>query len=228
MLRKIKWILTGIVVLIVALFLNYVMPHHNTVRVTNVYNKLTHVDTGISSIFYASPDSGSAASATGDRDILFIQTVRPNGKVLVFRNEDTGWIWPPYFKYDSSNLQAEAANAVSQEPNAKWVSVTSYGWRIAWLSAFPNAVRIVPVAGPEATIFPWLNIVILGILLLIVLLIRAMWLQFRQRTIDPLLEDASEAWDEVEERADAAGDHARGIWGRFTGWLGTWSGKPRK
>lgn len=217
MLRKIKWVLGSLAALVVVLFLNYVLPHHDTVRVTNVYNRIVHVDTGLSSIFYASPDSGSSASATGDRDILFIATVRPNGKELVYRNEDTGWIWPPYFKYDSSNLHAQASNAVSTEAAPKWVSITSYGWRIAWLSAFPNAVRIVPVDGPEATVFPWVNIIILAVLLLIVLLIRAMWRQFRERSIDPVLEDVSEAWDEVEERADAAGEKARGVWSRLTG-----------
>lgn len=220
--RTIGWIFfKGPATLVVILFLHYVLPHHDTVRVTNAYNRIVHVDTGISSLFYASPDSGSSASATGDRDILFISTVRPNGKVLVFRNEDTGWIWPPYFKFDSSNLHAEAANAVSTEDSPKWVSVTSYGWRIAWLSVFPNAVRITPVSGPDETVFPWVNIVIIVILLIIVLLIRAMWRQFRQRSIDPLLQDAGEAWDEVEERADAASEKARG-------WLGTWKGKPRK
>ena len=35
------------------------------------------------------------------------------GKVIVYRNEATGWVWPPYFKYDSSNLQAEATNLKS-------------------------------------------------------------------------------------------------------------------
>ena len=43
-------------------------------------------------------------------DVRFIAAVRPNGKPFVYRNEDTGWIWPPYFKYDSSNLQAKATD----------------------------------------------------------------------------------------------------------------------
>lgn len=217
MLRKIGWVIKGIVALVVVLFLHYTLPHHDTVRVTNVYNQITHVGTGISSVFYASPDSGSSGSATGDRDIRFIATVRPNGKVLVFRNEDTGWVWPPYFKYDSSNLHAEASNAQSTAEAPKWVSVTSYGWRIAWLSAYPNAVRIVPVAGPEDKVFPWVNIVILALLLLIVLLIRAMWRQFRQRSIDPVLEDVGEAWEAVEDHADAAGEKAKGFWARLSG-----------
>lgn len=217
MLRKIKWVLLSVMALFVALFLNYVLPHHNTVRVTNVYNRMVPVGSGFSSIFYASPDSGSSASTTGDRDIMFIATVRPNGKELVYRNEDTGLIWPPYFKFDTSNLQAQASNVASTEAAPKWVSITSYGWRIPLFSAFPNAVRIVPVDGPDATVFPWVNIVILVILLLIVLLIRAMWRQFRERSIDPVLEDVSDAWDEVGDQAEAAGEKAKGFWSRLTG-----------
>ena len=38
---------------------------------------------------------------------------------------------------------------------------------------------------------------------------------------------AGEAWDSVDASADAARDRARGVFGRFTSWLGTWGGKGR-
>ncbi len=36
----------------------------------------------------------------------FIQ--RDATEVMVYRNEDTGWGWPSYFKFDTANLQTEA------------------------------------------------------------------------------------------------------------------------
>ena len=45
--------------------------------------------------------------------LFFIQTIKKNGKPMVYRNEDTGWGWPPYFKFDTANLQADAAAARS-------------------------------------------------------------------------------------------------------------------
>ena len=53
-----------------------------------------------------------------------------------------------------------------------------------------------------------------------------MWRQFRERMIDPALEDAGEAWDKVEDRADAVGNRASGLWGRIRAWAATWRRKP--
>ena len=78
------------------------------------------------------------------------------------------------------------------------------------------------------TVIPWVNIIILTFLALILFMIRRMWLQFRERMIDPVIEDVEEAWDNVDAQADQAAAKARGVWGRFKAWLGTWQGKPRR
>mgnify|MGYP003513195732 CR=1 FL=1 len=93
------------------------------------------------------------------------------------------------------------------------------------ISIFPNAVGIRPVDGPDVTIIPWFNIFFFGFLLILAVLIRKMWLQFRERMIDPALADAGEAWDSVEARADTARKEARGFFGRIGAWLGTWRAK---
>jgi hypothetical protein len=214
--RYIKWGFWTVLVLLVGGFLHYTLPQHDIVRITNTYNRLTTV--GENSIFYATPDVGTGESAS-TRDIRFIEAVRPNGRVIVYRNEDTGWVWPPYFKYDSSNLQAEASNLKSPADAPVWVAVTHYGWRIAWLSIYPNAVRVKVVDGPDATIFPWVNIVILAALAFLLFMLRRMWLQFRERTIDPALEDVGDALVRADARADAARANARTSWGRFKAWL---------
>lgn len=222
--RYVKWTFWALIASVIFGFLHYTLPQHDIVRIVGTENR--RIDFGENSIFWASPDGGTAAS--GNRDVRFINAVRANGKVIVYRNEDTGWGWPPYFKLDSSNLQTEAQAYTSTDANPKWVSMTHYGWRNEFLTIFPNAVAVKQVAGPDVTIIPWVNIIILSFLAFILFMVRRMWLQFRERTIDPALDDVAETWDEVEDSAGAARDRARGTWGRFTGWLGTWKAKPRK
>jgi len=51
------------------------------------------------------------------------------------------------------------------------------------------------------------------------LLLWRMWAQFRERTIEPALEDVGEAWEKVDEHADEAR-------GRLRRWLDSWRAKP--
>lgn len=224
---KMKWGIRIVLVLIVGLFLHYTLPQRDVVQIINTYNKLT--DIGANAIFYSSGDVGTGTETQAtQRDIRFIDAVYADGSVMVYRNEDTGWIWPPYFKWDSSTLQAEATNLKTEKANPQWVAITHYGWRLEWLSVYPNAVKIRPVDGPDVQLIPWVNIVILSFLAFALLFIRAMWRQFRQRSVDPALARAGDAWEAVDARADAAAAEARGVWGRFTHWLGTWRARPRK
>lgn len=207
-----RWFLTvlGVVFgITVFLFLDYALPSRQTVRITNTYSRLT--DLGANSIFYASPDTGTVQNAQGQRDVRFIDTVKPNGKPYVYRNEDTGWIWPPYFKYDSSNLHAKATDLRSTSASPEWVSVTSYGFRVAWMSIYPNAISIRPVAGPDVRPFNWPAVIILLMLGVLLFLLWRMWNQFRERSIDPAI-----------AAADAAGDRARG---RLSRWWGRGAGR---
>ncbi len=200
--RKVKWAFWIVGLLLVAAFLHYELPQHDIVRITNTYNRLTTVGTE-NAWAYASPDTGTAESTT-TRDIRFIEAAFEDGSVIVYRNEDTGWVWPPYFKYDSSNLQAEAGNLKSTAEAPKWVLVTHYGWRFPFLSIYPNAVGVKEVAAPDVQIIPYVNIVILLILAFVVFMLRRMWMQFRERMVDP-------AVAEVEE----AGDRAKGWFGKL-------------
>ena len=203
-----RWFLTVLGVILgiaVFLFLDYALPSRQTVRITNTYNRLTEI--GANAFFYASPDTGTVQNAQGQRDVRFIDTVRQNGKPYVYRNEDTGWIWPPYFKYDSSNLHAQATDLKSTAADPRWVNVTSYGWRISWLSIYPNAISVRPVAGPDVRPFNWPAQLILALIGAFLFLIWRMWNQFRERTIDPAVRSADEAWDRLDARADAARDH---------------------
>jgi len=221
---KIKWGIRIVLLLIVGLFLHYTMPQRDVVQIINTYNKNTPI--GANWMFYSIEDTGTGVETTATiRDIRFIDAVYADGDVMVYRNEDTGWFWPPYFKWDSSTLQAEATNLKSDKANPQWVAVTHYGWRMPIFSIFPNAVKITPVDGPDVRLIPWVNIVILAFLAFVILMIRKMWLQFRERMVDPALADVGETFDAAGERVDAARKEARGFFGRIGAWLNTWKAK---
>ncbi|MGB2891860.1 MAG: DUF1523 family protein [Albidovulum sp.] len=222
--RYVKWTFVATLAAVIIGFLHYTLPQHDVVRIVGTYQERQDLSDW-TRIFWATPDD----QATGliNRDVQFIQAVKANGKEVVYRNEDTGWSWPPYFKFDTANLLARAQDMISTSENPKWAVVTHYGWRNIYVSAVPNAVNIKPVAGPDVTIIPWFNIAFFVALAILIFMLRRMWLQFRERALDPALEDVGEAWEGVEGRAGHAADEVRGFWGRFKAWLMTWKGKPR-
>lgn len=219
---KIKWGLRIFVVLLIGLFLHYTLPQRDVVQVINTYNRVTQI--GGNWIFYSIEDIGTGAETSTSRDIRFIEAVRPDGvTTITYRNEDTGWFWPPYFKWNSSTLQAEATNASRQD--GQWFAVTHYGWRIGLISIFPNAVHIAPVAGPDVRLIPWINIILLSMLAFALFMARKMWLQFRERMVDPALADVGETFDAAGARVEAVRKEARGTLGRIGAWLNTWRAK---
>ncbi len=96
---------------------------------------------------------------TRTRDVRFINAVTPDGEPAVYRNEDTGWGWPPYLKFDSANLGARAANFVSGQDQPRWVVLTHYGVRLTWFSLFPNVLSVSEADGPDQRVIPWIKIV---------------------------------------------------------------------
>lgn len=196
----------------IAAALHYTLPKHDFVRITDTYEK--RIDPGENSLFWAAQDVGSDAT-TPNRDVFFIQTRLANGKVMVYRNEDTGWSWPPYFKLNSSNLQAEAADLKSSAEAPKWVAMRHYGWRNEFISIFPNAVKIWQVDSPDERIIPWFNIIFLVVFGALFWAIYVRWRRFREARIDPMVES-------VEDSLYAAGDAIDEKRGRFRRWLDTW------
>jgi hypothetical protein len=165
-------------------------------------------------LFWARPDEQSSTLIS--RDVQFIQGVRVNGKPTVYRNEDTGWSWPPYFKFDTANLYTEANDAVSTRADPEWYLVTHYGWRNEFFSSFPNAISIRPIAGPDASKgLPWVNMIVLSVLAAVFYGIWVRWRRFRRARIDPRLEEWQDKWE-------AAGDAAQQRRGRVRRWLDSW------
>lgn len=221
--RRIRIAFRVTLFVVFGLIFHYVLPQHDVVRITST--DIIRADfTGFNRMFYAQADSGNAEVV--NRDLRLISTdkkktfllgfvPRDTTGVMVYRNEDTGWIWPPYFKFDSSDLQAEASNAVRRDG---WSVITHYGWRVRWASIYPNAIAIRPVDGPDVRIIPWFNIFFFIFLIVGFAFVRAMWMQLRERSVDPLLDQAGDSLDEVK-----AGVAARQ--GRLRRWLNTWRSK---
>ena len=210
----VKWGFWGLFWLLIAAFFHYTLPQNDIVRIADTHEK--RIDFGENSIFWASPDAGNSTGNV-NRDVFFIQAFYQNQRPMVYRNEDTSWGWPPYFKFDSSNLQTEAADLKSTKANPQWVALKHYGWRNEFLSIYPNAVGVRPVDGPDVTIIPWLNIIILTVFFAIVWAIWVRWRRFRVARIDPVMDDVSDS-------LDAAGDAISERRGRFSKWLDSWRG----
>ena len=178
--RYVKWIFRALFLGILIAFLHYTLPQTDIVRITNTYEK--RVDFQGYEMFWAD-GARDAAGNLLNRDIFFIETFTAKGAPMVYRNEDTSWNWPPYFKFDTSNLQAGASNAksISDSDRPYWVAITHYGWRNEFLSIWPNAVSIEPVSGQNIRIIPWMNLLILAVLAAALWALRVRWIKFREK-----------------------------------------------
>lgn len=190
-------VIIAILALILGSVLHYTLPQRDIARITGT--EIIRQDfSGLNRIFYAQGDSGNAQ--TDSRDLRLINTVLALGEVMVYRNEDTGFGWPPYFKLNAADIHAEAANLVSTADNPQWVAIRHYGWRSRLLTTYPNVVGITPVAGPDVRLFPWLNIAILLVLALIVFMAWRIWERFEDRVIDPIMDRAAVGWAKMKDR----------------------------
>lgn len=125
-------------IVLYALAASYYLPRTALVHVTGTEIKRS--------------DAKAKDGSTDTVDVRYVMTSRiDDDKAMVFRNEDTGWGWPPYFKFDSGDLAGEAMNLAKDKGKDKsTVLVTYYGWRTNLFSLFPNVVSLEEVgAGYE-------------------------------------------------------------------------------
>ena len=205
--RLVLRILLAAICILVVLFLSYTLPSRDVVRITNT--EVRRVDFGANAIFWANSGSGDAVNAV-NRDVFFIEAARPDGTPMVYRNQDTGWGWPPYFKFDAATLQAQARDLVSTRTDPVWVAMRHYGWRSELISIFPNATSVKTVAGPDVLLIPWFNIAFLLVLFALFLWGLYLWRNFRDRRLEPFVDDVEEFRDEQRGRAGRAFDRLFG------------------
>lgn len=121
---------------------NFVTPSYEITKVTGVEVKRVDKDGPITK---ANPADGPT------RDVYFINTQNEKGKIMVYRNEDTRWGFPFYFKFGSANLQAEAQALGNESKN---VQIKYYGWRLVMFDEFRNALSVKEVAQAESESMP--------------------------------------------------------------------------
>ena len=221
--KVIKWIVGIPLLLIVLAFTHYTLPGRDIVRI--VGTDVKRMDIGSSSWFWAAPDAGTNTNWT--RDVRFINTVWPDGKPRVYRNEDTDWGWPPYFKFDSSNITAQAQD-LAKKPGDVWVAVTHYGWRIKLFTIFPNAISIRQVEGPDVFLIPWFNILFFIVVAAILFIaVRAISV-FKRMRVDPIVDGIDDFIDDVGENAEQTHSRVKKnvttATSGFRRWLKRWFG----
>ena len=195
--RHLRHVPALLLALLMGVMMHYWLPDREIVRVVGTEVKRVDVESGAP--FWDRTDIGTNEERT--RDVRFINTEKANGRSMVFRNEDTGWGWPPYLKFDSGDVTAQA-QALANQPE-QWVAVRHYGWRIKLFSIFPNATSIKKVSGPDVFLIPWFNIVFIGLVALLWFIIWRKLRAFKQARIDPV---ADRVGDGIGDAAREVGD----------------------
>ncbi len=168
--KILKYFKIGIPILLVVvfvLFLHKNLPRTAVVQITGTDVK--RVDMGSTKSKKVQADSQDNVLRQTS-DVRFINTISKNGKTMVFRNQDTGWGWPPYFKFSSADLTAKA-QSISLSTEKVWVLIKYYGWRIRIFSMFPNAVSL-KVVERDYTHLPLFNIVFISTLIILGFIIK--------------------------------------------------------
>jgi hypothetical protein len=209
--KWVKWFFASVAFLIVAVLLFYYLPDRDIVQIVDTDVK--RMDISDVSPFWDRPDVGTNAQST--RDVRFIYTVKKNGKSMTYRNEDTGWSFPPYFKFDSSDVSGKAANLARDKD--QWVAVRHYGWRVKLFSIFPNATSIKKVNGPDVFLIPWFNLVFLGLLAGLIFLILRTIHRWKTKNVDPITDKIGEEFDEAGEALAQGGSVIGQRWRKLFG-----------
>lgn len=160
-LRLVLMILGLLLVVVCGGFLAYVLPRHEVVHING--HEVKRVDQ--QGRVVVAP--GMASGAT--RDVFFIYTTDADKQnVHVFRNEDTGFGFPWYLKFDSAEVQGRSQ--LLSRHDTQLALVTYYGWRLPMLNLFPNAVNV-QAWDSTATPFPVFNTIFFTLLAVFVLLL---------------------------------------------------------
>lgn len=209
-----KWGIVALVVLLVGGFLHYTLPRHLVLRIVETEVRRVEVPSG--SLFWGGSEPSD--SRTGSRDVKFISGVSESGSTRVFRNEDTGWGWPPFYKFDSADVQARAADSVSSRDAPEWILVRYYGWRSNLFTVFPNVLSVSPATGPDMRVIPWFNMAVLAGLGALVLAGRIVVRRFWRNRVDPMVARVSEGFEDAGDAGDAAKERFRGKRQKFREW----------
>ena len=166
--KKIKIGIGIVLIVVIALFFHYNLPRTAVVQISGTDIKRVDKPKDIKVVENETDEQKKIEALT--KDVRFINSVSRKDKPMVFLNQDTGWGWPPYFKFDSADLTAEA-QAFATDQSKPWVLVKYYGWRFTLFSMFPNVLDLKQV-DRNYTHIPLFNIVFIILVFVLIFVIR--------------------------------------------------------
>lgn len=159
-------------------------------------------------IFYVQVESGNVENFMWD--VLFINIVCKQiylfglicvgevNDIMIYCNEDMGWIWLFYFKFDSCDLQGEVQEYILIVVDLQWVIINYYGWWNCLLMIFLNVILIKLIEDLNIWIILWFNIVFFVVFVVFILFLWVVWYQFCECNFDLVLDKVGDCWDQVE------------------------------
>lgn len=172
--KKIKIGIGAVFFVVLFLFFHFNLPRTAVVQISGT--DIKRMDKALDVKDKEDGAEKQVQTATSTSDVRFINSVSRKGKPMVFKNEDTGWGWPPYFKFTSADVTAEA-QAFANDQGKPWVLVKYYGWRFTMFSKFPNVLDLKKV-DKDYTHIPVFNIMFFILLITVVFIIRYKVKQF--------------------------------------------------
>lgn len=143
-LKKLTFILVFLFHFILICIVNYAMPSYKALYLIGAEVKRVDQNGLISK-------ENIASKMTKDVYYIYAKSPIKDDKVMVFRNEDTRWGFPFYFKFNSADIQAKSAAFGEQK---SLVEVKYYGWRIQVLNKFQNLISIKKIENQNALSLP--------------------------------------------------------------------------
>ncbi|GAA8691207.1 DUF1523 family protein [Helicobacter pylori] len=145
--RNVVLFILTVIFLALMLLVSYCMPHYSAAVISGVEVKRMNENEN-------TPNNKEVKTLA--RDVYFVQTYDPKDQksVTVYRNEDTCFGFPFYFKFNSADISALAQSLVNQQ-----VEVQYYGWRINLFNMFPNVIFLKPLkenAEMSKPVFSWI------------------------------------------------------------------------
>ncbi len=175
--KYLKLILISAFLTIILFFAHYTLPSKDVVRI--VGTEVVRTEVGSNPVFWVRGGTGE----TLNRDIRFINGVNFGSESeRVYRNEDTGWRWPPYFKFDSGDIQAQAQSFAGR--SVERVLVNHYGIRNRTLSIYPNVTSVRELGPGETKPLNWLRYIGFGFAIVLLLVVWRLWRLFSIWVVD--------------------------------------------
>lgn len=130
-----------------AIFFSYYLPSSTIGKVNGSEVKRVDAQGPISK---TNPANGNL------HDVHYLYIQDSKGASISYRNEDTRWGFPWYFKFNSNDLQARAQSTNKDDQLA---IIIYYGWHSNMLNQFRNIITLKPTASFTDSTFSFYSVI---------------------------------------------------------------------